>query len=175
MTIRIEPATLPTLQHIAERLRDVDRQELLATGSEAHVLQLPRRVMTHHVSAFVAIDSERGPVAAWGLLELWPGVGAAFAFGTDGWGLALRAMTKHVREFMIPMVIDAGYHRIEAKALAHRRDVERWVSLFGATPEGLLRSAGKRGEDLVQYRWLAHDYQWHCLNRLSGRAPAATD
>lgn len=157
--IRIEIATFDALDYIARRLREQDRVELAATSlSDDPSSFLADKVMAHSIMAFVA-RSDRAPVSAWGMVPLWPGVGSAFAFGTDDWGQALWPMTKHVRRFMIPFLLDHGYHRIECRALATRQDVGRWVALFGAEQEAVLRSSGKRGEDFTLYRWLSNEHR----------------
>lgn len=155
MTVRIEPATLPALQHIMRRLRAIDRAELTATALSDDLDNLPALITRFCVTAFVAIDEQ--PIAAWGLMPMWPGVGTAWAFGTDDWDQALLAMTRHVRRFMLPMLMRQGYHRIEARGLAQRPDTERWLKVFGARPEVVLRCFGKSGEDFVLYRWLSHE------------------
>ena len=168
--IRIDVATFPALDYIARRLREQDRIELAATSATDDARQyLPDKVMAHAVMAFVA-RNERVPVSAWGMVPLWPGVGAAFAFGTDNWGQALWPMTRHVRRFMIPFLLDHGYHRIECRALATRSDVGRWVALFGAEQEAVLRSSGKRGEDFILYRWLS---ERRPADRSAARHPSA--
>jgi hypothetical protein len=158
MSITVTGATYRAVDYIAERLRASDRQELEAmSGAD---LQLARRVMTFAAMAYVAFDQRSGtPISAWGLVPLWQGVGSAFAFGTDDWGKALLAMTKHVKRFMIPLVLDHGYHRIECRALAHRDDVASWVGIFGAEQEAVLRSSGRRGEDFILYRWLSDEHR----------------
>ena len=152
--IRIEGATYDTVNYVAENLREQDRIELSATAVDDD-LHLADRVMGFASAAFVSLDETLVPISVWGLCPLWPGVGSAFAFGTNDWGRALWPMTRHVRRFMIPFLLDHGYHRIECRALATRQDVGRWVALFGAEQEAVLRSSGKRGEDLILYRWLS--------------------
>lgn len=152
--IRIEGATYDTVNYVAQHLREQDRIELSATAVDDD-LYLADRVMGYSSAAFVSLDEKLVPISIWGLCPLWPGVGSAFAFGTDDWGRALWPMTRHVRRFMIPFLLDNGYHRIECRALATRKDVGRWVTLFGAEQEAVLRSSGKRGEDFILYRWLS--------------------
>lgn len=155
--ISIEIATRDALTFIAKNLRADDRRELAATSiSDDPSAFLPDKVMALSLLAFVARHNTV-PVSAWGLVPMWPGVGNAFAFGTSDWGHALLAMTKHVRRFMIPFLLDNGYHRIECRSLATRADVARWLRLFDAEMETVLRSSGKRGEDFVLFRWLSDE------------------
>jgi hypothetical protein len=160
MTISVEIATIKALRYIAENLREQDRTELSATAvSDNLTSYLSEKIMAHAEMAFVTFNERGVPMTAWGLVPQWPGVGSAFAFGTNDWGRALGAMTRNVRRFMIPFVLDNGYHRIECRALAHREDVGRWIALFGAKQEAVLRSSGRRGEDFVLYRWLSDEHR----------------
>jgi len=157
--IRITPATFDAVSYIARNLRQIDYVELAATSLvEDPAPLLADRVMSYSAMAFIALDG-REPVSCWGLIPSWPGVGTAYAFGTDRWGCALLAMTKHVSRFMLPLLLDNGYHRIECRSLARRDDTRRWLTMFGAEAEAVLRSSGKRGEDFVLYRWLRNDHR----------------
>ena len=150
---RIEFGTATAIEYIAAHLRNEDRKEITAMSpADDPERFLPRKIMMFAKEVYVA--SREHPIAAWGYVELWPHVGSCFAFGTDEWGLVLRHVTNHVRRYMFPRVIAAGYHRMECRALACREDVGRWVSLFGGQPEAVLRKAGKNGEDFVIYRWV---------------------
>jgi hypothetical protein len=156
--ISVEIATVSALRHIAQNLREIDRVELSCTSPTDNPAEyLPDRIFAYAKWAFVTRDENRVALTAWGLVPMYPGVGAAFAFGTADWGRALWTMTRHVRRVMIPLVLDHGYHRIECRALASRDDVSRWIALFGAEREAVLRSSGKRGEDFVLYRWLSDE------------------
>ena len=145
---------MATVSYIAANLREADRLEIAAMSAATDPSPfLAPKIMAFAREVYVACSGR--PVAAWGFVELWPHVGSCFAFGTDEWGLALRAVTTHVRRYMFPRVIAAGYHRMECRALAGREDVRRWVALLGGEPEALLRKAGKNGEDFMIYRWIS--------------------
>ncbi len=157
--IRVEAATFDALKFIVAHLREQDRIELAATSVSDSPAHLAGGVMANAVAAFIARDEMGVPITAWGLIPMWPGVGLAWAFGTDQWPRALLTMTRHVKRFMIPLVLDNGYHRIECRALAHRKDVGRWIALFGAEQEAVMRSSGRRGEDFTLYRWLSDEHR----------------
>jgi len=67
-------------------------------------------------------------------------------------------MLRQIREFVLPMLYDQNYHRVEAAALARRDDVARFMRLIGAKSEATLRGYGSGGEDFTSYRWLADEY-----------------
>jgi len=157
--MRVEAASFDALAYIVAHMREQDRIELAATSVNDSPDYLARNVMAYAVCAFITRDENGVPVTAWGLMPMWPGVGLAFAFGTDNWGRALLTMTRHVKRFMIPLVLDNGYHRIECRAMSGRADVGRWVAQFGARAEAVMRSSGRRGEDFTLYRWLSDEHR----------------
>lgn len=155
--VTIKIAQREPLDYIAQHLRDYDYVELAATSAYGDpVPHLADRVLANAVLAFVAFYGGT-PVSAWGVVPMWPGVGTAFAFGTDDWGKVLLPMTRHVCGFMMRFLLENGYHRIECRSLASRPDVERWLQLFDAEQEAVLRGSGARGEDFILYRWLKHE------------------
>jgi hypothetical protein len=145
------------VQFVLENLRDLDRRELTAAGANFDFL--PMYVMAGSVFAFSAVDDLMMPHAIWGMMPSRKGVGAGFAFGTNYWGKALPAIMRNIRDFVLPFLLEHGYHRVECQALSHRRDVERFLELIGAHPEGTLSQWGIGGEDFTSYRWLADEHR----------------
>lgn len=153
----VEPATEQMLKFIVARLRDLDRREIIAAGLPVEAL--PARAMAYSAFAFCAVDGFGLPQAAWGFSPSRKGVGSGWAFGTNHWGKALPAILRHIRRFVIPWLLRNEIHRVECSALAHRKDVERFLALIGAQPEAVLRQFGVNGEDFVSYRWLADEHR----------------
>jgi hypothetical protein len=154
--ISIACANRDMLGYVLANLRAFDRLELAVCESDLEYL--PSVIMNRGVFAFCACD-QREPIAAWGMLQARSGVGAGFAFGTDRWGEALLPMVRQIRRFVLPHLREAGFHRVEALALAHRADVARFMALIDAQPEATLRGYGCNGEDFISYRWLADEYR----------------
>ena len=155
MGIEVSIADRGMIRSVLEQLREVDRRELEATGCD--LVRLPDVIQRHKVFCFCAWEWAAGPVAIWGLTQQRQGVGAGFAFGTDLWGQALIPMIHHIRGWVLPFLRQSAFHRVEAAALAHRKDVARFMELIGANPEAVLRGYGTNGEDFISYRWLADE------------------
>lgn len=153
----IVPADRTMLGYLLTQLRDLDRIELEAAG--ANFREMPHEIMRLRVFAFCACSNVHGPIAAWGMLQARPGVGAGFAFGTDRWGEVLLPMVRQIRSFVLPHLREAGFHRVEAQALAYREDVAQFMKLIGGRPEIVLRGYGVGEEDFIQYRWLANEHR----------------
>jgi hypothetical protein len=156
--IRISIGTFDSVRHVVEHMRASDRIEIAATTPNMDPEELTKRIMLSADMVFVARHNGV-PASCWGLMPMWPGVGYAFCFGTDDWGAVLLAMTRHVRRFMVPLLLDTGFHRVETRSLATRHDVGRWLEIFGAEAEAVLRGSGARGEDFILYAWLRNERQ----------------
>ena len=154
--IEIVQADKGHIRAVLENLREDDMLELAACESDFG--RLPEIIMRHRVFAFCAFDYVHGPIAVWGMTTRRRGVGAGFAFGTERWNMAVLPMLRQIRRFVLPFLFDNDYHRVEAVALARRRDVARFMTLIGAEPEGVLHGYGSGREDFISYRWLADEY-----------------
>lgn len=152
--IDIAPANRGMVRSVLANLRIADAEEMAAAGTDITIL--PNFIMQNSVFCFCA--SEALPIAVWGMVRCRAGVGAGFAFGTDQWPRAVIPMLRQIRGFVLPFLIDRGFHRVEAAALASRGDVAALMSLINAEPEGILRGYGTGGEDFISYRWLADEY-----------------
>jgi hypothetical protein len=157
MTIDITTADRGMIRSVLANLRQLDALEMAAADTD--LARLPDVLARHKVFAFCAFDYELGPIAVWGMVQTRPGVGAGFAFGTDQWGKVLLPMLHQIRRFVLPYLLQAGFHRVEAVSLASRDDVARFMDLIGAEPEAVLRGYGTAGEDFISYRWLADEYR----------------
>ena len=153
----VDTPTERDLRFVLENLRELDKRELLATGCVLE--QLPQIILANNVFCFCAVDASMMPHAVWGLMAQRKGVGTGFAFGTKHWGRALPVMMKNIKRWVLPFLLQKGYHRVECVALAHRKDVERFLEMIGAYPEATLRQWGSGGEDFVSYRWLADEHR----------------
>jgi hypothetical protein len=155
--VEIVSADRGMIRAVLANLRQDDMLEM--TACEVDFDKMPDIIMRHKVFVFGAFTYDLGPIAIWGLAHRRSGVGAGFAFGTDNWGVALRPMLHQIRRFVLPFLVQAGYHRVEAAALSRRHDVARFMSLIGAEPEGVLHGYGSNGEAFTSYRWLADEYK----------------
>jgi hypothetical protein len=158
MAIDITTADRSMMRYVLLNLRGADLIELMACGTDLG--RLPDLIMRNKVFAFCAYDTELGPISIWGLVTRRPGVGGGFAFGTDHWSKVVRPMVRQIRGFVLPFLVNAGYHRVDAVAMAGREDVARFMALIGAEPEGMLQGYGTDREDFISYRWLADEYRY---------------
>lgn len=157
--MRLEPPTLPAVLHILERLRVRDADEIFALRyddkADPDRAAYAADIMAVSGFSWVASAADGEPVAVIGARPLWPGVWSLYAFGTDRWGEVLLGLTRHVRDFMIPGILNAGGHLGFCFAKADYADARRWLELLGGTAENTLKAWGKGREDFVMYAWRA--------------------
>jgi hypothetical protein len=148
-------ATAEPLQHILENLREADRLEFEATpmfaSHEAHAKALAGLGQF----AWVAYTNDGEPVFAIGAWGLWPGVCSLWSFGTERTPEVILPVTRHVMRFMIPKLLELGFHRGECRALASRTDMTKWFDLLGFKQEAVCSGFGSGREDFILYAWTA--------------------
>lgn len=153
--LRAEPGFDDVL-FVAQNMRDSDREEIFATQWTDTPEELANNVV--HSGAFrwgAYVDDI--PVAMIGAQPRWPGVWTAWAFGTRDWPKVALTLTRHVRRFMIPALMNHGALRVDAYALASHDTSRAWLARLGATPGNPLDKWGRNGETFVAYSWLRKD------------------
>ncbi|MBN9347259.1 MAG: hypothetical protein J0I48_13835 [Devosia sp.] len=157
MKTRLLPAPpLEDVHWVALRMRDRDREEIFATQWTDDVVELVEAVRASGTFRWGVYIGSR-PVAMIGAAPRWPRVWNAWAFGTDEWPRVVKTVTRHVRDFMIPGLHNAGAIRVDATALESHTDARRWLTALGATPGMPLANHGKDGQTFVTYSWLRQD------------------
>lgn len=145
-----EGAARIALRHITANLRQSDRDEILATMWTSNPDELVDRVMWCPQAGWIAtLDGE--PVAAVGVNPIWPGVWSGWAFGTDDFRKVGRLLTRHIRRFIIPMLLRDGAHRCEALTIEGHDEAHRWLESFGFTREATHPERGRNRETFHTY------------------------
>lgn len=141
------------LAHVAENMREWDRREIFATRADDDPAALCDDVRRCGNISWVA-GLER-PIAAFGCAPMWPGVWSMWLFATDEFGRIGISVTKLVTRTIVPMMIEAGAHRLEARSMEGHADAQRWLEVIGAKREGTLVRYGRGREDFHVYAWPA--------------------
>lgn len=145
------------VRFVAQLLRARDREEIFATQWTDTPDELVRNVMASGSFRWGAyIDGI--PIGMIGAVPTRPRVWTAWAFGTNDFKHGIRTITRHVRDRMIPALLDTGALRVDATALASHDDARRWLVRLGATPGLPLANYGKDGQTFVTYTWLRQDF-----------------
>jgi hypothetical protein len=154
---------LMALAFIAERMRERDRVECLATCFTTPA-QLAADAMLGggfcNVAWIESLDGAHArPVAAIGARQRWPGVWSVWAWGTDEWPKVVVSLTRHAKRTLIPLLVERGAHRAQCASLAEHAEAHRWLEYLGAKREATLTGYGRNGEDFALFRWRLEDVQ----------------
>lgn len=137
---------------VALNMREWDKREIYANRFTDDPMTVAKEA--------IAIGQEVGwvsgldePIASFGCFEMWPGVWSMWLFATDDFRRIGISMTKLITRSILPMLWDAGAHRLEARSMEGHHDAQRWLEVIGARREATLRGYGKAGEDFHVYAW----------------------
>lgn len=139
---------------VAEKMREADRREIFATRFEDDPMAVARdaeAVFGRDVGWVSGLGDN--PIAAFGCFQMWPGVWSMWLFATDDFGQIGISMTKLIVRDILPMLFDAGAHRLEARSIEGNDDVQRWLELLGARRETTLKGYGREGQNFHVYIW----------------------
>lgn len=139
--------------HIVRHLRPRDRAEIFGLRWNDSEDELVRDVCAAAGPMWRVWLLDGEPVAMNGIIPQRPGVCTAGAFGTEKWPYVVRAMTRWSRDWVIPRLQAAEYHRGEAIALASNSDSRRWIEALGGQIEAFLYHYGRQREDYILYAW----------------------
>lgn len=141
------------VHHIARNLREWDRREIFATRRDDDPDDLARDALACGRISWVAGKGDE-PIAAFGCAPMWHGVWSMWLFATDKFPQIGISVTRLVVRTIVPMMIDAGAHRLEARSMEGHTDAQRWLEVIGAKREGgPLRGFGRDRQDFHVYTW----------------------
>ena len=138
------------MTYIAANMREADRREIGAVIAEPPTVIA---CMMFEASAgfrwCAYLDGQ--PVAAFGVATLFHGLGSGWAFMTPGGRAAMPVVTKFCLRRVKPMLIRAGYRRLEVRTEVDHDLSHRWLEHLGFVREGLAVDYGAGGIDFVTY------------------------
>lgn len=146
--------TEPEMVHqIARNMREWDKREIYATRCNDDPDEVAEFALACGKVSWVAGRGDKA-IAAFGCAPLWPGVWSMWLFATDDFNQIGISVTRLVKKSIVPMLFDAGAHRLEARSMEGHTDAQRWLEVIGAQREGgPLRGFGREGQDFHVYTW----------------------
>lgn len=110
-------------------------------------MPIDQAVQLEQVTSFTALDGDE-VLACAGVLELWPGRGAAWAFMAEGVGKRMLSVHRAVRRYFD--VLD--FRRLEAEVAVDFEQGHRWMRLLGFELESpRMRGYFPDGSDAALY------------------------
>lgn len=140
------------VREVARNMREWDRLEIFATRPDDEPLAIADAVAEAGPISWVA-GRDEAPIAAFGCAPMWHGVWSLWLFATDEFGRIGIPMTKLIVRSIVPMMFEAGAHRLEARSMEGHTDAQRWLQVIGAEREATLRGYGRDGQDFHVYTW----------------------
>lgn len=161
MTIR-EVAPNPTnIRHLVENMRERDRKEIMALRWDDDMAMFTNDMIAMTGPMWRVWEKDDEPVAISGVTPVRPGVVLVGAFGTPKWHFAVRQIINWGRNWVIPRLIAADFHRAEAYALASNSDSRKFIEALGGEIETPLYHYGREREDFILYVWRLDDvHRW---------------
>src|SRR4051812_33585817 len=111
MKVTLVPVCDLELLHIAENMRQMDREEIYCTRWSDDPSDLVGGLMgiINRPSSITRVACLEGfPVAVVGAVEAWPGVWDVWCFGTDAFDHVALSLTKYVRRVLVPTMLARG-------------------------------------------------------------------
>lgn len=143
--------TLKHAMHVCRNLRASDAHLLEAARFDTDVDSYARERHATYGLRCAALAADGTPVGMGGLTLSSPGVWTAWVVGTPRWGeraIEIRRMAGR----LIRRILESGAgHRVQAQALAADRKANAYLLRLGFTREGVMRAAGRHGEDFILY------------------------
>jgi hypothetical protein len=152
--MKIEPATEAEIHAVALAMRERDFEEISAVSfadtREELAASFAAQLKNRKDILCASWDGE--PVCVGGFIEIRPRTISLALFATDDFPKIALGLTRFIRNQMIPRLVEAGVHRIEALSLAGYDGVHAWLRTVGLVQEtGPLLNFGKNGETFLQF------------------------
>lgn len=141
----IVPLTIEHAIHIAYRMRDSDKQEVMASSRSEYLMDFARECMFFGGYCLLAKDGE--PVAMGGIAKQWDGVG-------NGWLVGTERLTSHMVEIskLIRRELSKPeWRRVQAWSHSGHKTAHVWLNRLGFVNAHTLRYFGKQGEDFYLF------------------------
>jgi hypothetical protein len=149
--MNLAKADLASVTYICRNLRERDREELFANRWTDDPDELAIEAMTTWGAFSFVVSLDGVPIAALGASPSWPGVWVAWMMATDDFHKIGKRLTKWVRRVMIPSIVKAGAHRVEARSMAAHDEAHAWMRVLGAKRESVLRQYGRERQDFYLF------------------------
>lgn len=140
------------LLYIAQRMRQLDREEIYATRWEDDPKKLASDAMLIPQMSWIAA-SHGEPVAAGGAIPVHPCVWSVWMFATDKWPSVALGSTKKALSLISHLQGPVGATRIECKSHHLHVVAHKWLEFLGARCESRIHKYGKNGEDFFVFAW----------------------
>lgn len=157
--VRIETASPDAVRAVAFKMRERDFAEFSAVSYAETRFELAEVLTARYGDSpdvhvgFEGLD----PICVGGSVMARPNVITLLFFATDRFPEIALPATRYIKKQLLPRLIEAGVHRIEAVSMAGHDDAHEWLKTLGLKQEtGPMHGYGKNGEAFIQFAWSKH-------------------
>lgn len=91
------------------------------------------------------------PIAAGGLVIIWPGVATGWAFTSDAVQKYHVSFHRAFKKMLVDLARDLHLHRVQVEVPKTHHVSRRWVQKLGFKREGIMKQYGADKQDYVRY------------------------
>lgn len=157
MTTLTRAATETDVRHVVAHLRPCDVVEQFARRFGDDRDELARDLVAMGPRAVVRqafADRDGAPACILGAYTFAPGSVLLHAISTERWPDVARAVFLFGTRSLLPTLRLAGMRRAECDTLAANAAWRNMLGRIGFVEEGILRAAGRAGQDFVRAAWI---------------------
>lgn len=155
--MKINKATPEAVRHVALNMRKRDFTEFSAVSfaeERADLAEIMAARYGNSEEVHVGITDDGEPVCVGGTIIARPNVVTLLFFATDRFPEIALPITRYIKKQLLPRLVEAGVHRIEAVSMSGYTETHAWIETLGLEREtGPLYNYGKGGEAFVQFAW----------------------
>lgn len=163
--LEVRPATLRDLCFTAANAREIDKQEIVASGprtmQEAGYITWELTDKIGGVAYSVWVDGN--PEFSFGFTrqtELIPGLFSGWAWGSDKTMACMVEISRWARNGHLFGILDKlGVARIEARSIHNHFEAHRWLLWLGFERETDLKDWGRNRERFVLFGWTRSEFR----------------
>ena len=151
------PASIGALYDIALNMRERDYEECSALSfaeSRHELAEEIARAWSKSETTIICGTKELGGIAAFTYMPLRHGVWNMGLIATDQFNKIHLSLTRLIIKSIIPILDNAGAHRVEAQSIAGYSSVHNWLKFLGLEEESVIKGYGKNGEDFVNFAYV---------------------
>lgn len=147
----IKTAEYSDILAILNDMRPHDKTEILATEYDDDLGRIAHKFSHHCELAWVFCLPSGKPVAFLAGTRLWPHFAQVGFVATGDWAQIALPISKWLKNNGTKLLNHFSVNNVICFVEGHYQQSQKWLCWLGFTPQGILKNAGAKGEDLHIY------------------------
>lgn len=151
--MKIDVPTRADVLEVAGNLRAKDMAELIAANPGFDADSIPLLMADRYGDSEHALGAwlDDEPIAIGAIVPTGDGAAQIGLFATDEFPRIALAMTRFIRNRLIPQYEAHGFRRFECASVAGYDEAHRWIETLGLKRAETLPGIGAGGEDFIRF------------------------